>query len=107
MAPRYCRSSPSLLAPPPIWMRAATRAGRCTLNPLTPPEMCLEVAAPSDLRQTLDEVGGSVQRLIEDSGQAVPGSRVSHQLRPLELPDRLAQDRKSTRLNSSHMSISY
>src|SRR3712207_7394971 len=48
--------------------------------------------------------------LLEDgdvTGAVEVPLRVGHRVRPAEIADLLAQDRKSTRLNSSHANISY
>src|SRR5207249_12013579 len=37
----------------------------------------------------------------------LPGARTGHKFGPIELADAMALDRKSTRLNSSHVSISH
>src|SRR5438477_3629198 len=41
------------------------------------------------------------------AGEALPGGRQAVRRQPCNVPDVPASDRKSTRLNSSHMSISY
>src|SRR5207248_4837868 len=52
-----------------------------------------------------DELGGPAARLVDARG-AVPGLRPARHL-PADLAGRAVEDRKSTRLNSSHRTISY
>src|SRR5439155_7932886 len=91
-----------------------TELDRRRLAAMLPADADLELGprSPAELDRQLDELADAL--LIEDLERVVPQDAVLHVERQepagvvaREAEGRLREDRKSTRLNSSHVAISY
>src|SRR5207249_10008958 len=74
-----------------------TSSGASTTAPTPPPEACDDRSSERNARRHPRKAR------IQERGRAQPGHAVGRD----DVLNRIAVDRKSTRLNSSHVSISY